>query len=52
MFDVTMGAYDRAEVCKMVWTFLSYKLSQNIIKEHWSLSRWWFGYFQKLLKEN
>ena len=27
LFDVTMGAYDEAEVCKLVGTFLLYKLS-------------------------
>ena len=27
LFDVTMGAYDGAEVCKLVGTFLLYKLS-------------------------
>ena len=27
LFDVTMGAYDSAEVCKLVETFLLYKLS-------------------------
>ena len=27
LFDVTMGAYDGAEVCELVGTFLLYKLS-------------------------
>ena len=40
LFDVTMGAYERVEVCELVGTFLLYKFSLKYNKKnHWSLSR-------------
>ena len=32
LFDVTMGAYDGAEVCKLVGIFMLNKISENTIK--------------------
>ena len=39
LFDVTMGAYDGAEVCELVKTFLLYKLSLKYNKNHIGLYR-------------
>ena len=33
LFNVTMGAYDGAEVCELVGSFLLHQLSKNIIKK-------------------
>ena len=39
LFDVTMGAYDGAEVCELVGTFLLYKLSLKYNKNDIGLYR-------------
>ena len=39
LFDVTMGAYDGAEVCELVGTFLLYTLAQKYPKENMGLYR-------------
>ena len=39
LFDVTMGAYDEAEVCELVGTFLLYKLSLKYNKNNIGLYR-------------
>ena len=39
LFDVTMGAYDGAEVCELVWTFLLYKFSLKYNKNDIGLYR-------------
>ena len=33
-FDVTMGAFDRAEICKLIGTFMLSLLSKHINKNH------------------
>ena len=68
LFDVTMGAYDGAEVCELVGTFLLYKLSLKYNKnkidpyrdDGLAIVKSISGpksekikkYFQKLFKEN
>ena len=39
LFDVTMGAYDGAEVCELVGTFIQHKLSQQYNKNDIGLYR-------------
>ena len=39
LFDVTMGAYDGAEVCELVGTFLLHTLAQKYPKEKMGLYR-------------
>ena len=39
LFDVTMGAFDGAEVCEAVGNFLLYQLSKNYNKKHIGLYR-------------
>ena len=39
LFDLTMGAYNGAEVCKLVGTFLLYKLSLKYNKNNIGLYR-------------
>ena len=39
LFDVTMGAYDGAETCELVGTFLFYKLSLKDNKNNIGLYR-------------
>ena len=39
LFDVTMGAYDGAEVCGLVRTFLLYKLSLKYNKNNIGIYR-------------
>ena len=39
LFDVTMGAYDGPEVCELVGTFLSYRLSLKYNKNNIGLYR-------------
>ena len=39
LFDVTMGAYDGAEVCELVGSFLLHILSQNYNKYNIGLYR-------------
>ena len=39
LFDVTMGAYDVAEVCELVGTFLLYKLSLKYNKNNIGIYR-------------
>ena len=39
LFDVTMGAYDGAEVCELVGSFLLYALSQKYNKTNIGLYR-------------
>ena len=39
LFDVTMGAFDRAEVCEAVGYFLLYQLSKNYNKKDIALYR-------------
>ena len=39
LLDVTMGAYDWAEVCELVGTFLLYKLSLKYNKSNIGLYR-------------
>ena len=39
LFDVTMGAYDEAEVCELVRTFLLYKLSLKYNKNNIGIYR-------------
>ena len=39
LFDVTMGAYDGAEACELVGTFLFYKLSLKDNKNNIGLYR-------------
>ena len=38
-FDVTMGAYDGAEVCELVGTFLLFQLSQHYKGRFRAISR-------------
>ena len=40
VFDVAMGAYDRAEVCEIVGLFLLYNLANNFDKNNVGLYRW------------
>ena len=40
LFDVTIGAYDGEEVCKLVRTFLLYKLSLKYNKNRIGLYRY------------
>ena len=39
LFDVTIGAFDEAEVCEAVGNFLLYQLSKNYNKKHIGLYR-------------
>ena len=39
LFDVTMGTYDRAEVCELVETFILFKLSRKYNKNNAGLYR-------------
>ena len=34
LFDVTLGTYNNAEECKLVWGFLLYQLSNKYNKEN------------------
>ena len=38
-FDVTMGAYDGGEVCKLVGTYILHQLSAKYIKDDIGLYR-------------
>ena len=39
LFDVTMGAYDGAEVCELVGCFLLHQITQKYNKEHIGIYR-------------
>ena len=45
LFDVTIGAYDGAEVCKLIGNYLLYKLSKLYEKKDiglYEMTDWWF----------
>ena len=36
-FDVTMGAYDGAEVCKLVGIYMLYLIGKSTIQKNWAI---------------